>query len=105
MMLKRVMGKACFATLQDGSSATRTAASSSTSRRTRVGAEALAAFKHWDLGDILGCEGMLFRTKTGELSVKATARAAADQEPAPAARQVPRHEPTRNRSTASATST
>ena len=37
-----------------------------------VGAEALAAFKHWDLGDILGCEGTLFRTKTGELSVKAT---------------------------------
>ena len=32
----------------------------------------LAAFKHWDLGDILGCEGTLFRTKTGELSVKAT---------------------------------
>jgi lysyl-tRNA synthetase class 2 len=38
-----------------------------------VGADALAAFKHWDLGDILGCEGTLFRTKTGELSVKATA--------------------------------
>ena len=37
-----------------------------------VGAEALAAFKRWDLGDILGCEGTLFRTKTGELSVRAT---------------------------------
>ena len=32
----------------------------------------LADFKGWDLGDILGCEGLLFRTKSGELSVKAT---------------------------------
>ena len=37
-----------------------------------MGAEALAAFKRWDLGDILGCEGTLFRTKTGELSIRAT---------------------------------
>ena len=35
-----------------------------------VGADALADFKAFDLGDILGCEGTLFRTKTGELSVK-----------------------------------
>jgi lysyl-tRNA synthetase class 2 len=35
-----------------------------------VGAEVLADFKRWDLGDIVGCEGMLFRTKTGELSVR-----------------------------------
>jgi lysyl-tRNA synthetase, class II len=35
-----------------------------------VGEQTLAAFKHWDLGDILGCEGTLFRTKAGELSVK-----------------------------------
>ena len=65
MMLKRVMGKACFATLQD------------TSGRIQlyvtldgVGAPALEAFKHWDLGDIVGASGTLFRTKTGELSVK-----------------------------------
>ena len=76
MMLKRVMGKACFATLQDGSFG-----GSATTGQGRiqlyitqdaVGAELLAAFKHWDLGDIIGCEGTLFRTKTGELSVKAT---------------------------------
>jgi lysyl-tRNA synthetase class 2 len=36
-----------------------------------VGAEALAAFKHWDLGDIVACTGSLFKTKSGELSVKA----------------------------------
>ena len=64
MMLKRVMGKACFATLQDGSA-------KGTDRiqlyitLDNVGAEKLAAFKHWDLGDILGAEGTLFKTKTG----------------------------------------
>ena len=67
MMLKRVMGKACFATLQDSSGRIQLYIS-----QDAVGAEALADFKHWDLGDILGCEGLLFRTKTGELTVKAT---------------------------------
>lgn len=67
MMLKRVMGKACFATLQDSSGRIQLYVT-----QDGVGAEVLAAFKHWDLGDILGCEGTLFRTKTGELSVKAT---------------------------------
>lgn len=67
MMLKRVMGKACFATLQDASGRIQLYIT-----QDNVGVEALAAFKHWDLGDILGCEGTLFRTKTGELSVKAT---------------------------------
>ncbi|WP_374675023.1 lysine--tRNA ligase [Ideonella sp.] len=68
MMLKRVMGKACFATLQDASGRIQLYVT-----QDAVGAEALAAFKHWDLGDILACEGTLFRTKTGELSVKASA--------------------------------
>jgi lysyl-tRNA synthetase, class II len=67
MMLKRVMGKACFATLQDGSGRIQLYVTLDA-----VGPEVLAAFKHWDLGDILGCEGVLFRTKAGELSVKAT---------------------------------
>jgi lysyl-tRNA synthetase class 2 len=67
MMLKRVMGKACFATLQDSSGRIQLYVT-----QDAVGAEVLSAFKHWDLGDILGCEGTLFRTKTGELSVKAT---------------------------------
>jgi lysyl-tRNA synthetase class 2 len=68
MMLKRVMGKACFATLQDGTGRIQLYVT-----QDAVGAEALADFKRWDLGDILGCEGTLFRTKSGELSVKATA--------------------------------
>lgn len=68
MMLKRVMGKACFATLQDASGRIQLYITLDA-----VGADVLAAFKHWDLGDILGCEGTLFKTKSGELSVKATA--------------------------------
>ena len=67
MMLKRVMGKACFATLMDGSGRIQLYVT-----QDGVGAERLAEFKHWDLGDILGCEGTLFRTKTGELSIKAS---------------------------------
>ncbi len=67
MMLKRVMGKACFATLQDGTGRIQLYVTLD-----GVGAELLDAFKHWDLGDILGCVGTLFRTKSGELSVRAT---------------------------------
>lgn len=66
MMLKRVMGKACFATLQDASGRIQLYVTLDA-----VGAETLEAFKRWDLGDIVGCEGTLFRTKTGELSVRA----------------------------------
>ena len=67
LMLKRVMGKACFGTLQDATGRIQLYIT-----QDAVGPEALSAFKHGDLGDILGCEGTLFRTKTGELSVKAT---------------------------------
>ncbi len=67
MMLKRVMGKACFATLQDMSGRVQLYVTLD-----GVGAAALEAFKRWDLGDILGAEGTLFKTKTGELSVKCT---------------------------------
>ncbi|MBC7701537.1 lysine--tRNA ligase [Aquabacterium sp.] len=67
LMLKRVMGKACFGTLQDGSGRMQAYITLDL-----VGADALNAFKHWDLGDILGIEGTLFKTKTGELSVKAS---------------------------------
>jgi lysyl-tRNA synthetase, class II len=71
MMLKRVMGKACFATLQDGSAEGNPRIQLYITQD-NVGPELLAAFKHWDLGDILGAEGTLFRTKTGELSIKVT---------------------------------
>ncbi|MCM5680836.1 lysine--tRNA ligase [Schlegelella sp. S2-27] len=67
MMLKRVMGKASFCTLQDGSGRIQLYIT-----RDQVGEEVYAAFKHWDLGDILGAEGVLFKTKSGELSVQVT---------------------------------
>ena len=67
MMLKRVMGKACFATLLDMSGRIQLYITLDA-----VGAETLDAFKHWDLGDIVGAVGTLFKTKTGELSVKAS---------------------------------
>jgi len=72
LMLKRIMGKACFGTLQDGSFGEKHGRLQIYVTQDAVGAEALAHFKQLDLGDILGCEGTLFRTKTGELSVKAT---------------------------------
>jgi lysyl-tRNA synthetase, class II len=65
MMLKRVMGKASFATVQDMSGKIQLFISNND-----TGEEAHNAFKHYDLGDILGAVGVLFKTKTGELSVR-----------------------------------
>ncbi|MEP6723561.1 MAG: OB-fold nucleic acid binding domain-containing protein, partial [Variovorax sp.] len=67
MMLKRVMGKASFATLQDATGRIQLYV-----QRETIGDDAYAAFKHWDLGDIVGAEGTLMKTRTGELSVKVT---------------------------------
>lgn len=67
MMLKRVMGKASFATIQDMSGRIQLYITNDV-----TGADSHEAFKHHDLGDILGATGTLFKTKTGELSVKVT---------------------------------
>ena len=67
MMLNRGMGKACCATLQDMSGRIQLYITMDA-----VGADKLDDFKHWDLGDIVGAVGTLFKTKTGELSVKAS---------------------------------
>ena len=67
MMLQRVMGKASFATLQDMSGRIQLYI-----RREDIGEAAYEQFKHWDLGDIIGAEGTLFRTRAGELSIKAS---------------------------------
>ncbi|MBS0454834.1 MAG: lysine--tRNA ligase [Proteobacteria bacterium] len=67
MMLKRVMGKASFATLQDATGRIQLYVT-----RDAVGEEVYADFKRWDLGDIVGAEGTLMKTKTGELSIKVT---------------------------------
>jgi len=67
MMLKRVMGKASFATVQDMSGRIQLYISNKDTTE-----KAHDAFKHYDLGDILGAQGVLFKTKTGELSVRVT---------------------------------
>jgi len=67
MMLKRVMGKASFATLQDATGRIQLYVT-----RDALGEQAYADFKKTDLGDILGAVGTLFKTKTGELSIKVT---------------------------------
>ncbi len=72
MMLKRVMGKASFATLQDASFGHSDGHIQIYVTSDSIGAEAHDAFKHWDLGDIVACAGTLFKTKTGELSIHAT---------------------------------
>ena len=71
MMLKRVMGKASFATLQDSSFGPSGGRIQLYINNAGVGEDVHAAFKHWDLGDIIAASGTLFRTKTGELSVHA----------------------------------
>ena len=66
MMAKRVMGKASFTSLQDMSGRI----------QLFVQRDSLAEnfyneqFKKWDVGDIIGAEGVVFKTQTGELSVK-----------------------------------
>src|SRR5688572_9471885 len=65
MLFKRVMGKASFAKLAD-----RTGQIQVFLQQEPLGAD-YDAFKSWDIGDIIGAEGVLFRTKTGELSVRA----------------------------------
>ena len=65
MMLKRVMGKASFATIQDMSGSIQLYITDS-----YPGKEQHAEFKHFDTGDIIGAEGVLFKTKTNELTVR-----------------------------------
>lgn len=66
MMLQRAMGKASFATIQDVSGQIQVYVNNQ-----GVGEDVHNAFKHWDLGDIIGVEGTLFKTNHGELTVRA----------------------------------
>ena len=66
MTSRRIMGKASFAHLLDGEGDIQIYV-----KRDDVGEEAYAAFKQDDLGDILGVKGIVFKTKTGEVSVHA----------------------------------
>ncbi len=65
MMLKRVMGKASFATVQDSTGRIQFYVANDD-----TGEAAHEAFKRWDLGDIVAARGVLFKTQKGELSVR-----------------------------------
>ena len=64
MVARRVMGKASFAHLLDGEGKIQLYVS-----RDDLGDEDYQSFKKWDIGDIIGVEGILFRTRTGEISL------------------------------------
>ena len=66
MMSKRIMGKASFCHVQDLSGTMQVYVA-----RDALGEEAYAGFKKWDIGDIIGVKGTVFKTKTGETSVHA----------------------------------
>lgn len=66
IMLRRLMGKASFVHLQDMSGRIQAYL-----REDDLPKGEYEQFKDWDLGDIIGVEGVLFKTKTGELSIKA----------------------------------
>ena len=68
LVSRRIMGKASFAHLLDGKGKIQLYIA-----RDGIGEEEYAGFKKWDVGDIIGVEGHLFRTRTGEVSVHATA--------------------------------
>ena len=67
MMSRRIMGKASFVHMMDGEGQIQAYV-----RREDVGEDVYTDFKTMDIGDILGVEGVVFRTKTGEVSVHAT---------------------------------
>ena len=67
LVSRRIMGKASFAHLLDGKGKIQLYVA-----RDGIGEEAYAAFKKWDVGDVIGVTGHLFRTRTGEVSVHAT---------------------------------
>ena len=66
LLAKRIMGKASFAQLRDMTGAIQLFVQGAA-----LGDDAYADFKTWDVGDLIGVEGVVMRTKTGELSVRA----------------------------------
>ena len=66
IIARRIMGKASFVGLRDGEGDIQLYVS-----KNDVGDEDYAAFKKWDIGDVIGVSGFVFKTKTGEISVHA----------------------------------
>ena len=71
MMLKRVMGKASFATIQDNNGRIQLYVARDFINSDE-NPELYAQFKKWDLGDIVGAKGKLFKTRTNELTIEVT---------------------------------
>ncbi|MDQ7091139.1 MAG: lysine--tRNA ligase [Methylococcales bacterium] len=69
IMTRRIMGKASFAHIQDMSSKIQLYVTRDTLPEGFYNTQ----FKKWDIGDIIGCEGVLFKTKVGELSIRVDA--------------------------------
>ncbi|MEE1007461.1 MAG: lysine--tRNA ligase [Acutalibacteraceae bacterium] len=67
IIARRIMGKASFVGLSDSTGRIQLYV-----KRDDVGEDVYAAFKKWDIGDIVGVEGFVFKTQTGEISVHAT---------------------------------
>ena len=67
IVLRRIMGNASFATIRDASGDIQIYVS-----KQSISEEKYNDFKTWDLGDIIGIEGKLFRTRTGELTIEAS---------------------------------
>ena len=66
IMARRIMGKASFVGIADSTGKIQLYV-----RRDDIGEDVYAAFKKWDIGDIIGVEGLVFKTQTGEISVHA----------------------------------
>ena len=66
MMSRRIMGKASFMDIRDSSDRMQVYV-----KRDDIGVDEYADFKKWDIGDIVGVEGVVFRTQKGEISVHA----------------------------------
>ncbi len=66
IMARRIMGKASFVTIRDGEGDIQLYV-----RRDDVGEDTYAAFKKWDIGDIVGVKGIVFKTQTEEISIHA----------------------------------
>ena len=67
MMAKRIMGKSSFAEIKDGSGRIQIFLAGKA-----LPEDVYEQFKHWDVGDIIGATGTLFKTRTGELTIKAS---------------------------------
>ena len=85
IMSKRVMGKASFCHIQDLKGTIQVYVA-----RDNIGEDSYKDFKKYDIGDIVGISGEVFKTKTGEISIHATFCNTSFKEPPDSPRKIPR---------------